>query len=180
MRLYSISILFLLAACSGPKKGRVGNEKIPDIYGTWFENGDTLLPCYIVQNKESLVFLSGKQTSKGHFKSSYEVMATDWNANAILSGNQQTLSWKDRKWTKGSFAYPDISGTWYENGEASKRITITQDGTRLVMDNGTQQLKGYFYTTNAIYSTDNNNYGTYSPLTKAISWGSKTWKRNAQ
>jgi hypothetical protein len=170
----------VVAACSAPKKAKVGEEKIPEIYGTWFQDGDTTVACYIVQNKESLVFLSGKQTSKGHFKSSYEVIASDWNANAILSNNHQTLSWNDRKWTKGSFPFPNISGNWYENGEAAKRISITQDGTKLVMDNGAEKLYGYFYTTNGVYSTTNNNYGTYSPLTKTMSWGNKTWKRAAQ
>jgi hypothetical protein len=160
------------------KKGKAGNEKIPDIAGTWFQDGDSSVACYIVQNKQTIVFLNGKETSNGYFRSSYEVIATDWNANAILSANEKTLSWGDRKWNKGTFSYPDISGVWYENGEAGKKITITQKGTKLVMNNGNTKLEGYFYTTNAIYSLANNNYGTYSPLTKTITWGSKKWMRN--
>jgi hypothetical protein len=105
-------------------------------------------------------------------------VAKDWNANAILSTDHQTLNWKDRKWVKTSFRYPDISGTWYEGGDAAKRITIAQNGTKLVMDNGSQKLNGYFYTTNALYIIENNNYATYSPQKNSITWGSKSWVRS--
>lgn len=170
----------MIGACSASRKGKKVKEKIPDISGTWYQNGDTNVACYIVQNQVSLVFLSGKQTSSGHFKSSYEVFAKDWNTNAILSTNHKTLKWPDREWIKGKFAYPNISGTWYENGDAAKRITITQKGTKLVMDNGMQKLNGYFYTTNAVYSLENNNYGTYSPLNNSITWGNKVWTRTSR
>jgi hypothetical protein len=170
----------VLVSCSSARKVKNIKEKMPDIAGTWFQNGDTSLACYIVQNQESLVFLSGKETSNGHFKSSFEVFAKDWNANAILSSDRSTLSWADRKWIKGTFRYPNIAGIWYENGEAGKKITITQKQTKLVMDNGTQQLNGYFYTTNAIYSVENNNYGTFSPLNNTITWGNKTWTRTGK
>jgi hypothetical protein len=169
-----------ITACASSRQARAKNikEEIPDIAGTWYQDGDSNVACYIVQNKESLVFLSGKQTSDGHFKSSYEVFAKDWNSNAILSSDQQTLKWKDRTWVKATFLYPDISGTWYENGEAAKQITIVQNGTKLVMDNGSQKLNGYFYTTNGLYVMENNNYATYSPKNNTLSWGSKLWLRS--
>lgn len=170
-------IISVLAACSSPRSAKNIKEKMPDIAGTWFQNGDSMTACYIVQNEESLVFLSGNQTSAGHFKSSYEVFAKDWNANAILSADGSTLSWADRKWIKGTFRYPNISGVWYEDGDANKQINITQKQTKLVMDNGSQKLNGYFYTTNGIYSLENNNYGTYSPNKNTITWGSKVWMR---
>ncbi len=176
----SIAILFILSAiisCTTPKKGKVLSEKIPDIAGTWYEDDKKDAPCYIVQNDRDLVFLSGKETSNGFFKSSVEVFAKDWNRNAVLSANHQTLKWIDRTWTKGTFTYPDISGIWYENGEAIKQINITQNNTKLVMDNGSQKLNGYFYTTNAIYSLENNNYGTYNPAKGTITWGTKVWLR---
>jgi hypothetical protein len=168
----------IITACTS-RKASIKNikEEIPDIAGTWYQNGDSSVVCYIVQNEASLVFLSGNQTSNGNFKSSYEVFAKDWNANAILSTDHQTLSWKDRKWIKTTFRYPDISGTWYEGGDAAKKITITQNETRLVMDNGSQKLNGYFYTTNALYVLENNNYATYSPQKISITWGSKSWVR---
>jgi hypothetical protein len=171
-------VISLVTACSS-RKASVGKikEEIPDIAGTWYENGDSSLACYVVQNETSLVFLSGKQTSNGNLKSSYEVFAKDWNANAILSTDHQTLSWKDRKWVKTTFRYPDISGNWYEDGDASKKIIITQNGTKMVMDNGSQKLNGYFYTTNALYVLENNNYAIYSPQKNSITWGSKSWVR---
>lgn len=182
MKQFLLIVVFAsaLAACSSSRGGKNIKEKIPDIAGTWYQNGDTNVVCYIVQNQESLVFLSGTQTSAGHFRKSYEVFAKDWNTNAILSSNHQTLKWADRTWTKGTFKYPTISGVWYENGELSKRINITQKQTKLVMDNGVQKLNGYFYTTNAIYSVENNNYGTYSPLTNTITWGNKNWTRTGK
>jgi hypothetical protein len=177
--LWFLLIISAVTACSSSRMARAKNikEDIPDIAGTWYQNGDSNVACYIVQNKESLVFLSGNQTSNGHFKSSYELFAKDWNTNAILSTDHKTLKWKDRTWIKGSFRYPDISGAWYENGEAAKKINITQEGTKLVMDNGTQKLNGYFYTTNGLYVLENNNYATFSPQKNTISWGNKSWLR---
>jgi hypothetical protein len=169
-----------LFACSSSRKGRTGNEKIPEIAGTWYENGNKELPCYIVQNGRDIVFLSGKETSGGFFKNSAEVFAKEWNRNAYLSSNSKTLRWADRTWKKGEFSYPNIAGTWYENGEASKQIIITQKKNKLVMDNGTQKLNGYFYTTNGIYSVENNNYGTYTSSNSTITWGGKAWVRNVK
>jgi len=166
-----------LVACTTSKKGKIGSEKVPEIAGTWYENDKKEAPCYIVQNDRDLVFLSGKETSNGFFKSSVEVLAKDWGRNAILSSDHQTLKWADRTWTKATFPYPNISGTWYENGETAKQINITQNNTKLVMDNGSQKLNGYFYTTNAIYSLENNNYGTYNPKKGTITWGTKVWMR---
>jgi hypothetical protein len=175
-----LTAVFTLTACSARRKGRTGNEKVPEIFGTWYENGNKELPCFIVQNDRDIVFLSGKETSNGYFKSSIEVFAKEWNRNAILSNDGKTLKWADRKWTKGEFSYPDITGVWYENGESAKQITITQKQSMLVMDNGSQKLNGYFYTTNGIYSLENNNYGTYSPVNKTITWGSKIWTRSVR
>lgn len=174
-------IALLAAACASGRKGKVSStEKMPDIAGTWYHNGDTTLPCYIVQNKESLVLMAGGQTSSAVLRSSYEIFAKEWNANAILSADHTTLKWPDRKWVKGTFRYPDISGAWYENGELGKKITITQNATKLVMDNGVQVLHGYFYTTNAIYSMENNNYASYNPNDNTITWGEKKWRRTGK
>jgi len=176
--LYILLGFATLTACSSSRNGNNIKEKIPQIAGTWYQNGDTAVACYIVQNQESLVFMSGNQTSAGNFKSSYEVFAKEWKANAILSADHQTLKWADKKWIKGNFKYPNISGFWYEGGESSKRINITQKNTKLVMDNGTQKLNAYFYTTNGIYCLENNNYATYSPLNNTINWSGKLWVRN--
>lgn len=173
-------ISFILFSCSSHRKGKTGNEKVPEIAGTWYENNNKELPCYIVQNERDIVFLSGKETSTGYFKNSSEVFAKEWNRNAILSNDKKTLRWADRTWAKGEFSYPNIAGVWYENGEATKQITITQKKTKLVMDNGSQKLTGYFYTTNGIYSMQNNNYGTYVPASNTITWGSKTWMRKVK
>lgn len=175
-----ILVTFILVSCSANRKGRTGNEKIPEIYGTWYENGNKELPCFIVQNDRDIVFLSGKETSSGFFKSSAELFAKEWNRNAYLSSDKKTISWADRKWTKGEFSYANIAGVWYEDGDAKKQITITQKKDKLVMDNGSQKLDGYFYTTNGIYSIANNNYGTYSSANNTITWGSKTWSRKVK
>lgn len=178
--IFFVILTMSLVACSSRRQAHTGGEQVVEIAGTWFLDGNKELPCYIVQNGRDLVFLSGKETSNGHFKSSMEVFAKDWNRNAILSADLQTLKWADRSWVKGTFQYPEISGTWYENGDPNKQVTITQSGTKLVMDNGTQKLNGYFYTTNAIYSLENNNYATYSPATNTISWGQKVWMRKVK
>jgi hypothetical protein len=179
----SIAFVFACIAimgCTAGKKGKIGNEKVPDIAGTWYQDDKKDAPCYIVQNERDLVFLSGKETSNGYFKTSVEVFAKDWNRNAILSANHQTLRWADRTWTKGTYPYPNIAGTWYENGDAAKQINISQNETKLVMDNGSQKLNAYFYTTNAIYSLENNNYGTYDPAKSIITWGNKFWTKTAK
>lgn len=173
----ALSMLVLLLACSPGRKGKVIKEKIPEIAGTWYQDGDKQRVCYIVQNDRDLVFMSGNETSNGYFKSSMEVFAKEWNRNAILSQNGKTLSWADRKWVRGTFVYPNVAGAWYENGEAAKQITVVQKKNKLVMDNGQQKLNAYFYTSNALYIIENNNYATYNPLNGTISWGAKQWTR---
>jgi hypothetical protein len=175
-----VCVCVAIAGCTASKKGKTGNEKVPDIAGTWYQDEKKDAPCYIVQNERDLVFLSGKESSTGHFKNSIEVFAKDWNRNAMLSANHQTLRWADRTWTKGTFTYPNISGVWYEDGDPVKQINIIQTETKLVMDNGSQKLNGYFYTTNAIYSLENNNYGIYDPAKSIIKWGGKTWMRKVK
>jgi len=172
-----LMITAVVAACSSSNNPKTSGEKIPEIAGTWYHNGDTSLPCYIVQNQESLVFMAGGTTSSGSLRSSFTVFAKEWNANGVLSSDKSTITWADRKWVRATFHYPSISGVWYEDGEAAKKITITQRFTKLVMDNGIQKLHGYFYTTNAIYSLENNNYGVYNPLKRTLTWGNKVWVR---
>jgi hypothetical protein len=166
-----------LLACTTARKGKVGNEKIPDIYGTWYQDGNKDRPCFIVQNGRDLVFMSGNETSGGHFRNSFEVLARDWNRNAILSQDLQILRWADRKWTRGSFVSPDISGAWIEADGSRSEITITQDKEKLVIASGAEKLSAYFYTTNGFYVLERNSYGTYSPSNKTISWDNKTWSR---
>lgn len=164
-----------LLGCTAARKGKIGNEKIPEIYGTWYQDGNKDLPCFIVQNGRDLVFMSGKETSNGHFRNSFEVLAKDWNRNAILSQDLQTLRWADRRWIRGSFVSPEISGTWIETGNPGSQITIKQDKQKFVIEKGTEKLNGYFYTTNGFYVMESNSYGIYSPSNKTLSWGNQTW-----
>lgn len=168
-----------LLSCTAARKGKAGNEKIPEIYGTWYQDGNKDRPCFIVQNGRDLVFMSGKETSNGHFRNSYEVLAKDWNRNAILSQDLQTLRWADRKWIRGSFVSPEISGTWVQTADPKTEITITQDKEKLVIAKASEKLSAYFYTTNGFYVLESNSYGIYFPSNKTISWDNKTWSRKS-
>lgn len=175
--LLAMTAAFLLAACSTARRGKVGDEKIPEIYGTWYQDGKKEAPCFIVQNGRDLVFMSGKETSNGYFRNSVEVMATDWNRNAILSNDLQHLRFADRTWTRGSFTYPDLSGHWYADGDSSRSVSITQVKDKLVIQQGTEKLNAYFYTTNGLYLLEKNSYGVFAPAQNTLTWGNKTWHR---
>ncbi|HEX6913955.1 MAG TPA: hypothetical protein VF145_01855 [Chitinophagaceae bacterium] len=175
-----LAVVCSLLACSSSRIPRTANEQIPDIAGTWYQDGNMEKPCYIVQNGRDLVFLSGTESSNGHFKSSMEVFASGWNRNGILANDLRTIQWSDRRWVKGNFLFPDVSGIWYEAGDVNKRIVITQDKTRLVMDNGSRKLNAYFYATNAVYCLENNNYAVYSPDKKTLTWGNTVWTRDTK
>ena len=45
--LWIIITSFIFLACSSSKKGNVGNEKVPDVAGTWYENGNK---CWRILN----------------------------------------------------------------------------------------------------------------------------------
>lgn len=171
---------FIIVAIScGRHNVAATKEKIPFIAGTWFENGDTSLGRFIVQNQTDVIFMRYNQTSTGYFQNSYRIVLKDWNTSVVLSDDEKTIKWNDRTWTKGTFSYSDISGDWFENAEAKKKIYISQDGARLTFDNGNSKADAYFYATNAIYSPTWNKYATYNPQTKTLVWGQASWFRKA-
>jgi hypothetical protein len=143
-----------------------------DISGTWYQNGNSSAPAYIIQNGANLTIFVGSNSSTASFTSSSQVYAATWKAYATVSSDGNTIKWTDQTWTRADFSYPSIAGSWTVNGST---ITITQNGRYLefIMPNG--RSKGYFYAANAIYASDWNTYASYDPNTKSLKWTNQTW-----
>jgi len=78
----------------------------PDISGTWYQNGDASQVCTINQNGQSLTFQIAANSSQGYFSSTSVVYASDWNAEATLSSQNQILTWSNQTWTRNPATQP--------------------------------------------------------------------------
>ena len=78
----------------------------PDIAGTWYQNGDVSQVCTIGQNGQYLSFQLAGNSSQGYFSASNVVFASDWNAQATLSADYQTLTWTNQTWNRSTTVTP--------------------------------------------------------------------------
>ncbi|MFN0050740.1 MAG: choice-of-anchor Q domain-containing protein [Planctomycetales bacterium] len=102
------------------------NGDRPDLGGLW--QGTTGDNVRVLQADEALTFVNASgQTSPGKFLSSTEVLATGWNQQGLLVGNQ--IQWANSTtWTR----YPDLAGAYiddaaHETGinQLERTLTIT-------------------------------------------------------
>jgi len=154
----------------------------PNIAGTWYQNGDPSQPCYVQQNGQYLSFQVGQNQSQGYFTSDRELYASSWNAAATLSNDYGTISWGNQNWTKsvttGNTRYPNIAGTWYQNGVASQVASINQNGQNLSFSLGTYSSQGYFTSVQEIFASDWNTTASLSADGSTLTWGNQSWTRN--
>src|SRR5688572_16846004 len=96
-------------------------QTYPDISGTWSIDGYPAATVQITQNGQYLTFTTANGSSNGYFASQHVLHATDWKTNATLSQDLKSIQWDNQKWvrTQAGSVYPDLSGTWYINGDAN-------------------------------------------------------------
>lgn len=161
---------------------RVGGiQQFPTIAGTWYVNSDPNQPAYVQQNGQYLSFQVGQHQSQGYFRAGNKLWATSWNAEANLTNNNQTISWGNQTWTKtvgSTTSYPNIAGTWYQNGNANVPCTITQNGQYLAFAIGNSTSQGYFTSAKELSATEWNTTASLSGDNQTITWGNQTWTRN--
>ncbi|MBN8721070.1 MAG: hypothetical protein J0H85_16595 [Sediminibacterium magnilacihabitans] len=165
---YLFSCLLFLALPFATLKA----QNYPDLSGTWYQNGNSNYPAYIIQNGQNLTFIFSNTTSTVTFTSVNQVYANTWKAAANISADGNTLTWSDQTWTRAVINYPNIAGTWYVNGSP---VTITQNGKMLEFTMAGGKSKGYFYSTQGIYATEWNTYATYDAGTQSLKWNNQTW-----
>jgi len=99
----------------------------PKIAGTWYVEGNANQPATINQNGQYLSFAVGTHSSQGYFTSARELFASEWNTNASLSGDGNTISWGNQKWTKNPGTTPEPGNTTI-NSNSYYRISAKHSG----------------------------------------------------
>ena len=163
---------YLLVCCLLLSFTTLKAQNYPDISGTWYQNGNSSYPAYIIQNGQYLSLILSNNTTTATFTSASQVYATTWKTYANISADGNTLTWSNQAWTRANINYPNIAGTWYVNGSP---ITITQNGKQLEFAMAGGRSKGYFYAAQGIYATDWNTYATYDAGTQSLKWDNQTW-----
>src|SRR6266481_4734361 len=88
-------------------------QNYPDISGTWYQNGNSSYPAYIIQNGQYLSFVFANSSTTATFTSANQVYTNTWKTSATISADGNTLTWSNQTWTRANFSYPTIAGTWY-------------------------------------------------------------------
>ncbi len=149
-----ISTLACMAFFMGPS-ATANAATLPNISGTWYSGGDHSKRCEIRQSGNSITLTNERgQAATGSFvdpsrittswpMSAYTSMGPQTQIEGRISPSLDTILWSNSTyWTRGGSttgALPDISGTWYESGDPSKRCHIRQHGTSLTLTNASGQ-----------------------------------------
>jgi hypothetical protein len=73
--------------------------------------------------------------------------------------------------------YPDISGTYYQNGNSAQIAYVIQNGKNITFQLGQSTSVGYFYTASQVYASTWNTYATISADLNTLTWTNQTWNR---
>jgi hypothetical protein len=165
---YASFLFFVLLCLINSAKA----QNYTDVSGTWYSNGNTNSPAYIIQNGQNITIFLGSNTTQATFSKPNQLYASTWNAYANISGDGNTLTWTDQTWQRANLTYPNVAGTWNVNGYP---VAVTQNGKQLQFSIGNNISKGYFYSTTGIYAIEWNTYANYDAATKSIKWSDQTW-----
>ncbi|MDQ3142757.1 MAG: hypothetical protein M3Q56_10985 [Bacteroidota bacterium] len=156
-------------------------QSYTNLAGNWLVNGDASIPAQITQNVQYLTFSYANGTSSGYYYSANQLYAKEWNAYATLSADGNKITWDNQYWIRASTThYPDLSGTWYVNSEASVPATITQNGQSLNFSYSAGSSEGSFNSTSQVYAKAWNAVGNIAADLKSITWSNQTWTRSTK
>jgi len=75
--------------------------------------------------------------------------------------------------------FPDISGTWYINGDQNQVVTITQNGANLYFASSQYSSNARFVDDRKVYADAWNAYGQISNDLKTITWDNQVWNKQS-
>lgn len=153
-------------------------QQYPDLSGTWYSNGIVLAKATIIQNGNKLSFSYNQSNSSGYFTAHNQIHAVEWNTDATIEADAQTIQWQDQVWKrKPNQDYPDISGTWFMNSDPATPCEISQNGYNLSFRFSNNHSEGYYFEKNKIYAKEWNASAEVSSDLKTITWSNQTWTR---
>jgi hypothetical protein len=154
-----IPISLLLLACAVPAWAKSRDEggwrRTPDLNGTWYLNGDENSPCRITQRgpgNRALFINENGDRARGTVRGD-RIWVPDWDNGRGGSGlagrvRGNRIDWANGStWTRGrrdnDFGrnrVPNLSGTWYLNGDGDSPCRIIQrrgsDRAQFINENG--------------------------------------------
>jgi hypothetical protein len=124
-----LALLLAFAAC---ERARAQRGRVPDISGTWYMNGDRGAPCEIIQRRPNgrALFINEKGSRALGVIRGDRVFIPDWGDEG--RGQEGRLRGDRIEWPGGSFwsrGVPDLSGTWYLDGDRDKPCKVLVDRT---------------------------------------------------
>ncbi|MEP7197325.1 MAG: hypothetical protein ABI851_12465 [Saprospiraceae bacterium] len=157
-------------------------QNIPDISGTWYINGQANSPATVKQNGNKISLSYSENKSSGYFTTGSQIFMKEWNAYGDLSRDLNTITWNNQVWKRhpDQVEYPDISGSWYIDGESDSPCQISQNSFNLNFSFSNNSSTGYYYEANKIYATEWAAYGEVSQDHNSIVWSNQTWTRSSK
>jgi hypothetical protein len=162
-----------------------GPQSYPNVGGTWYREGEASKPASIQQNGGALrVVNESGQPSRAHFQGG-AIIADDWGGLVgTLVNNGTRINWANNSsWQRtaigGPQSYPNVGGTWYREGEASKPASIQQNGGTLRVVNEFGQASRAHFQNGTIVADDwNGLVGTLVNGGRRINWANNSsWQR---
>lgn len=193
----TICMLFICIALAAPlgQTAFAESSQATPFLGTWCAQGDPSKQTSIAASGGgSFINLTneGGNTSMGRLKGSNQIEAPQWNfVVGTLSPNGSQINWSNgTMWARcrtggssGPGNTPELSGTWFANGDHSKRCSIQQRGDSLdVRNEGGQSASGSFDHRHRITTNWNGKVieGRISQHGHRIDWSNGTyWIRDA-
>lgn len=157
-------------------------QRYPDLSGTWYGNGYATAAATISQSGKNLNIQYRESTVSGFFTGPMTFYVNEWNTNANIDADLQTIRWDNQIWTRKlnpNLNVPDIAGQWYNDVSPETHYEIVQNGTSLQLNTGDKQVEGYFYETAKIYVKEWNAYAELSQDGSKLRWNNQTWSKGS-
>lgn len=131
---------------------------------------------------EDIVYLrsDGYQQFSGYIKKKWNTYQQDWQADSWSISGNTLYSSKTGTWTRVNATrnYPNLSGTWYQNGDSNYPCYISQNGAYLTFQSPISTSQGNFTNNGQLYASSWNATANISNDQQTIYWNNQNWTRS--
>lgn len=191
------ALLALLAGCAAAMQPSpsYGPQDVAAFLGTWCAQGDPSKQASIAAGQGIFLTLTNEtgSTSYGHLQAPGQIIAPEWQfVIGRLSPDSSQINWSNGSmwarcpgggaWPGWPGYFPQLTGTWFANGDRSRRCSINQQQGSVGLQNEVgQTATGSFVRRRDITTNWNGTVinGHLSRDGNRIDWSNGTyWVRN--
>lgn len=143
------ALLALLAGCAVARQPvPYGPQDVAAFLGTWCAQGDPSKQASIATGQGIFLTLTNEvgSTSYGHLQAPGQIIAPEWQfVVGRLSPDGSQINWSNgtmwarcpggETWPGWPGYFPQLTGTWFANGDRSRRCSISQQQGLLSLQN---------------------------------------------